>query len=199
MENNSNNFVADDLDVNGNEQSWIYEIFDWLDAMVISVIAVVVIFTFFFRVVGIKGPSMELTLFEDDKLIITNIGYKPRNGDIVVISRNYKNQENLQTEPIIKRVIATEFQTVDIDFNTGIVYVDGVPLDESKYLGSPTTRQADIKFPVTVPENHIFVLGDNRMESLDSRNSDIGMVDERYVLGHAVFRIYPFNRIGRIK
>ncbi|HHW46300.1 MAG TPA: signal peptidase I [Clostridiales bacterium] len=203
MENN-NDFLTNQPDSAETGRSWIYEVFDWLDAMVISVIAVVVIFTFFFRVVGIEGQSMQQTLFENDKLIITNLGYKPKNGDIVVISRNYRNletpyNEKLNERPIIKRVIATEFQTVDIDFETGIVYVDGVPLDESEYLGSPTTSPADVKFPVTVPENHIFVLGDNRMNSKDSRDKEIGMVDERYVLGHAVFRIYPFNRIGRIK
>lgn len=197
MENN--NYITNQNESAETERSWMHEIFDWLDAMVISVVAVVVIFTFFFRVVGIKGPSMEQTLFENEKLIITNIGYKPKNGDIVVISQNYKNQENLETEPIIKRIIATEFQKVDIDFETGIVYVDDVPLDESEYLGSPTITSFDMKFPITVPEDHIFVLGDNRMQSRDSRDSGIGMVDERYILGHAVYRIYPFNRIGRIK
>ena len=175
------------------------EIYDWVDAIVVTLIAVVVLFTFVFRIVGVKGESMLQTLHPDDRVIITNLFYKPKAGDIVVISRNYTNDENQvktrDNEPIIKRVIATEGQTVDIDFSTGVVTVDGVQLEET-YINTPTNLHYDITFPQRVPENCIFVMGDNRNKSLDSRSSEIGMIDQRYVLGHAVFRVLPFGSFG---
>lgn len=185
------------------------EIFEWLDIIITAIITVVIIFTLVFRVATISGPSMENTLFGGDsstgeggdKVIITNFAYTPKQGDIVVISRNADNSVEAEDEsdvPIIKRVIAVAGQTVDIDFESGVVSVDGVALDEP-YTKTPTNVKHDIEFPVYVPEGCIFVLGDNRNESLDSRSSSIGdngMIDTRYVLGKAVFRIFPFERIG---
>lgn len=182
------------------------ELFDWLDIIVSSVIAVVIVFTFFFRVVTIKGKSMQNTLFENEKVIISDLFYEPQYGDIVVISRNTDNSPELtvqSSEPIIKRVIATEGQYVDIDFDAGKVYVgydlgNMVELDEP-YTKTLTTRRADVNFPVYVDEGYVFVLGDNRNESLDSRYRQIGkdgLVDKRYILGHAVYRLFPFDRIG---
>ena len=179
------------------------EIFEWLDVLTTAIITVVIIFSLLFRVATISGPSMQNTLFTDDKVIISNLGYTPKRGDIVVISRNVNNSvEDAATskEPIIKRVIATGGQTVDIDFERGVVSVDGVELDEP-YAKTPTTTKWDVEFPLYVPEGYIFVLGDNRNESMDSRDSRIGeggLVDTRYVLGHAVFRIFPFNSIGSL-
>jgi len=176
-----------------------HEVFEWVDSIVVAIIVVVILFTFIFRVVGIIGPSMKETLHQGDKLIISNFMYTPEQRDIVVISRNYINEANDEvyqsSEPIIKRVIATENQVVDIDFEAGIVYVDGVALDEP-YTKTLTNNKYDIDFPIRVSEGHIFVLGDNRAESLDSRSSQIGLVDERYVLGKALFRIYPFDQFG---
>ncbi|MBR6548641.1 MAG: signal peptidase I, partial [Clostridia bacterium] len=103
--------------------------------------------------------------------------------------------------PIIKRVIATEGQIVDIDFETGVVYVDGVALDES-YVKTPTNVKFDINFPVSVPEDCVFVLGDNRNNSTDSRSSligDHGMIDKRYILGKVVLRVLPFDKFGRVE
>lgn len=179
------------------------EILEWLDVLVCAIIAVIIIFSLIFRVATIDGDSMLNTLVENDKVIITNFNYEPKQGDIVVISRNIENSvEGQQTseEPIIKRVIAVGGQTVDIDFETGTVYIDGVALKED-YLGSPTYEKYDVDFPLYIPEGHIFVLGDNRMESLDSRSSRIGdggIIDNRYILGHAVFRFFPFNKIGAL-
>ena len=128
--------------------------------------------------------------------------YTPKRGDVVVISRNTENSSVAGTyeEPIIKRVIATEGDTVDIDFENGIVYVNNEALKED-YIKEPTYRKADVKFPLVVKENCVFVLGDNRNDSKDSRTSSIGdngQVDVKYILGHAVLRVFPLNKFGGI-
>lgn len=177
------------------------ELIEWLGVVASALIIVVILFGFVFRVAIISGDSMKNTLIDRDVVVISNFNYKPKQGDIVVVSRNAENTpESMREEngPIIKRVIATEFQIVNIDFETGTVYIDNMPLDEP-YISTPTLQKYDIEFPVTVPEGHIFVLGDNREVSLDSRSSRIGeggMIDTRYVLGHAVYRIFPFDKMG---
>ena len=179
------------------------QVVEWVEVLSVAIIAVVIIFCLVFRIATISGDSMKNTLINNDKVIITNLGYEPKQGDIVVISRNAENSleaQNLSNEPIIKRVIAVGGQTVNIDFEKGIVYVDGVALKED-YTSTPTVDRGDVQFPLYIPEGSIFVLGDNRAESLDSRFSQIGVdgiIDERYVLGHAIFRIFPFNKIGRL-
>lgn len=178
-------------------------VFDWLEILVHAIIAVVICFSFLFRIATIDGPSMMNTLIHGERVVITNLFYEPKVGDIVVISRNKENSIYSATNentPIIKRIIALEGQSVDIDFEKGIVYVDGVALDEP-YTRTPTNLSYDIKFPVTVDEGCVFVLGDNRNESLDSRSSRIGeygMVDSRYILGRAIYRVFPFDKIGKI-
>ncbi len=178
---------------------WVIE---WLEVLVTAIIAVVIIFTLVFRVATIDGDSMKNTLFENEKIIISNFNYTPEQSDIVVISRNIENSIDSQTAyntPIIKRVIAVGGQTVNIDFDTGTVYVDGKALKEP-YISSKTNKH-DVVFPLYVPEGYIFVLGDNRSESLDSRFLSIGeggLIDTRYVLGHAIYRIFPFEKIGRL-
>ena len=182
------------------------EIFDWVDTVIVALIAVVIVFSFFFRIATISGDSMQTTLYDGEKIIISNLFYEPKFGDIVVISRNTYNsvnEDSLDNEPIIKRVIATSGQFVDIDFESGKVFVGDslsnmVELDEP-YTKTPTNREFDVKFPVYVEEGHIFVLGDNRNDSLDSRSTTIGnegLVDKRYILGKAVYRIWPFDVIG---
>lgn len=182
------------------------DLFDWIDTIVIALVAVVIIFTFFFRIATIVGPSMQNTLYSGERIIISNLFYEPEYGDIVVISRNTDNsvgENETGSEPIIKRVIATEGQYVDIDFETGKVYVgpdlsNMTELDEP-YTKTPTNRKWDVEFPLYVEEGHIFVLGDNRNDSLDSRSSSIGeegLVDKRYILGKAIYRIWPFDTIG---
>lgn len=191
------------------KRTFVKEVFEWLEVLVTAVIAVVVIFSMFFRVATIDGSSMLNTLVGadpysgtiGDRVIISNLAYTPKYGDIVVISRNVENSTNTQSSsqgPIIKRVIAVGGQTVDIDFETATVYVDGKALDEP-YISTPTDSKYDVDFPVYVPEGSIFVLGDNRQNSLDSRSSyigDNGLIDTRYILGRAIYRIFPFNRIG---
>ena len=177
------------------------ELVEWLGVVASALIIVVVLFGFVFRVAIISGDSMKNTLINGDVVVISNFNYTPKQGDIVVVSRNVENStESMREEngPIIKRVIATEFQIVDIDFETGTVYVDNMPLDEP-YISTPTLDKYDVEFPLTVPEGCIFVLGDNRDVSLDSRSSRIGdggMIDTRYVLGRAVYRVFPFDKMG---
>ena len=169
------------------------ELYEWAQALVYSVVFVVVLFTFFVRIIGVDGTSMIPTLQHNDKIVVTNMFYEPSQGDIIVLRK-----ESFLEEPIVKRVIATEGQTVDIDFISHNVYVDGIRLDEP-YIKAPTTREGDVSFPVTVPEGFVFVLGDNRNNSADSRISRLGMVDERYILGRVVFRVYPMNKIGKVE
>lgn len=174
-------------------------VFEWLEIIITAIIAVVIIFTFIFKVVTIEGGSMKETIHHGEKVIISNMFYTPKNGDIVVISRNIDNSVDEESSaPIIKRIIATEGQTVNIDFEQGIVFVDGVALDEP-YTRTPTNLKYDIEFPVLVDDGCVFVLGDNRNDSRDSRSSLIGnngMIDIRYILGKAIFRILPFDKIG---
>ena len=176
------------------------ELFEWLEILITAIILLVILFSFIFKVVTISGRSMQNTLMNGEKIIISDIGYTPKHGDIVVISRNANNIASSAdaNTPIIKRIIATEGQVVDIDFSSGNVYVDGVRLQE-EYTKTPTNLRGDIDFPVVVSEGCVFVLGDNRNDSTDSRNSSIGeegMVDTRHILGKALFRVFPFNGFG---
>ena len=180
------------------------DLYEWAQALVCSVLAVVLLFTFVIRLIGVDGHSMVPTLQDGDRLLVLNAmldndyGY----GDIVVLRK-----DTFMTEPIVKRVIAVEGQTVDIDFAEGIVYVDGEALEED-YIREPTYTAEGTEFPLTVPEGSIFVMGDNRNHSSDSRSSDLGTVDTRYVIGKAAFLIFPgpdyetekrdFKRIGVI-
>lgn len=167
-------------------------IFEWMQATAIAIVLVVIIMTFVFRVVDISGRSMMNTLLDGDKVLVYTLMYTPKNGDVVVIS----HAEHYD-EPIVKRVIATAGQTVDVDFDEGKVYVDGNELYEP-YLASKINgkrREDNMKFPVTVPENCVFVLGDNRAESLDSRSETIGFIYNYNVIGKALCVVTPFDRI----
>ena len=158
--------------------------------------AILVIYMMFFRVVMVVGPSMYNTLMQGDRLLLVSglLYTEPKQGDIVVCSKD--DFEGGQC--FIKRVIAVEGQEVYIDFATGKVEVDGEELDEP-YLYSPTMRDEGVDFPLVVGEGQVFVMGDNRMRSTDSRSPDIGLVDEREILGKAVFLIIPGNNGGSEK
>lgn len=176
------------------------DIFEWLEIIVVAIAVVIILFTLVFKVITISGDSMLNTLHNGEKILISNLFYEPKRGDIVVITRNNDNSTNptSQESCIIKRIIATEGQVVDINFKTGVVSVDGIDLSED-YTYTKTNVKGDINFPVIVPEGHVFVLGDNRNNSSDSRFSTLGyngMVDERNILGRAVIRILPFDRFG---
>lgn len=173
-------------------------LYEWLEEIVIALTLVILVFTFLFRVVTVTGESMLPNFVEGQKLIVTNLGHSVEQGTVVVIT-------NVLNEPIIKRVIATEGQTVDIDYETGIVYVDGEAVDETQFglengiTTRPYSTLEAMVFPQTVPEGCVFVLGDNRSVSKDSRYTEVGMVDTRHILGEAVFTLYPFDRFGVIE
>ncbi|MBQ7345618.1 MAG: signal peptidase I [Oscillospiraceae bacterium] len=153
-----------------------------------------IVYMLFFRVVVVVGPSMYDTLVDGDRLVlVSNVLYtEPEQGDIIVASKNaFRNGEC-----IVKRVIATEGQHVDIDFARGIVYVDGEALDESLYITGETTRREGMTFPLVVEEGHVFVMGDNRDDSMDSRDPAIGLIDEREILGKVVFLLTPGTNGG---
>ena len=163
------------------------EQYEWVQALVYSVLTVVLVFTFVIRLIGVDGRSMVPTLRHGDRLLVLNsmIYDDYRYGDIVVLRK-----ASFMEEPIVKRVIATEGQTVDIDFQVGAVYVDGKLLKED-YINELTFEQEGMEFPLTVPKGEIFVMGDNRNHSTDSRNTRLGTVDSRYVLGKAVALAFP--------
>ena len=180
------------------------DLYEWMQALVCSVLVVVLLFTFVVRLIGVDGHSMVPTLQDGDRLLVLNsILYDDyQYGDIVVLRK-----ESFLAEPIVKRVIATGGQTVDIDFETGSVYVDGELL-KVVYINELTFLEEGTEFPLTVPEGSIFVMGDNRNNSNDSRDYRLGTVDTRYVIGKAVFLAFPgtdestgerdFGRIGVI-
>lgn len=162
-------------------------IYEWLDSFVFAVILILLVFVFAVRVVGVNGDSMNPTLNNGDWLTVSAINTNYERGDIVVIT-----QPNSLNEPLIKRVIAVGGDTVDIDFNTNEVIVNGEVLDEP-YIKAPTASRGDFSRPIRIPEGYVFVMGDNRNNSLDSRFNVIGIIDERYILGVANVRLYPFG------
>ena len=180
------------------------EAYEWVQALVCSVLAVVVLFTFGVRLIGVDGHSMVPTLQHGDRLLVLNSklcgGYEP--GDIVVLRK-----ERFLPTPIVKRVVAVEGQVVDIDFSSGTVFVDGQRLHED-YINEQTFKNDGTAFPLTVPEGSVFVMGDNRNHSNDSRDVRLGTVDTRYIIGRAVFLAFPgpdagtgerdYGRIGGI-
>lgn len=180
------------------------DLYEWVQALVCSVLVVVMIFTFGIRLIGVDGHSMLQTLQHGDRLMILNSiwDHSYEYGDIVVLRK-----ESFSDAPIVKRVIATEGQTVDIDFNEGVVYVDGEALEED-YINELTYTAEGTELPLTLGEGEIFVMGDNRNRSDDSRNDRLGAVDSRLVIGKAILLAFPgpddttgkrdFSRMGWI-
>ena len=200
--------ATEDMKKNEEEKlSFEQNIMLYLHDLIHLLAIVMIVFVLLFRIVIVSGSSMYATLRNGDWLLVTgSVFYKePQRGDIIVASKESFNAG----EPIIKRVIATEGQTVDIDFVKGIVYVDGVALEE-EYTYTPTNVEEGIVFPITIAEDCIFAMGDNRNGSRDSRDPSIGMIDKREVLGKAFFLLFPgtgerdnyaprdFHRIGAL-
>lgn len=172
---------------------FILGLYDWVSAFLYAIVFVILVITFCVRMVDVDGSSMMDTLQDHDKVFITGLNYEPQVGDIIVISHGAELDKTL-----VKRIIAVGGQTVDIDFETGDVMVDGVVIDEPYILGS-TKNKDEVEFPLTVDEGKVFVLGDNRPISKDSRYPDVGLIDEENIIGKVQFRIYPFSSFGFVE
>ena len=177
------------------------ELYEWLQMFLGCVVAAVVLFNCVARLTRVDGESMNHTLQDGEIMLIWSLGYTPAQGDIVVLN---KTPVLLHGWPgpraIVKRVIATGGQTVDIDYSTGTVYVDGQPLVEP-YLPEEMYQSYAVTMQQThweVPEGSIFVMGDNRNHSTDSRDDQLGTIDTGYVLGKAVLALWPLDRFGAV-
>lgn len=173
--------------------NFIDEFLDWLKSLAVTFIFVVLIFTFICRTAVVSGESMSNTLHNKDFLILWSLFYQPKNGDIISA-----NCEGLN-EVIVKRIIACEGQTVDIDFSKGEVYVDGVLLDEPYIKNLTINDELGFEYPITVPEGKYFAMGDNRQGSRDSRDPAVRFIDREDILGKVVLRVFPLNKFGTVK
>lgn len=182
-------------------------LYGWAQALISAVVSVVLLFTFVVRLVGVSGPSMQDTLYTGDRIVVLNAMFCDFQPGDVVVARNY-NVEGELSATLVKRIVAVGGQTVDIDFAEGIVYVDGEAIDEP-YIKEPTYTPEGLQFPVTLGENEVFLMGDNRNRSSDSRDDRLGPVDKSYLHGKAFFILVPgktpalekidWSRIGLIR
>lgn len=203
------------------KMNWLKEIWEWVYTIVIAVVIALLIKNFLFDIVKVDGSSMYPTLIDGDRLIVSRLGYKPEYGDIVILDSTYKDREqyyksvaegdgkeelgfigklttklpqHLKKRYYVKRVIGMPGQTVDL--RDGKVYIDDELLDEEYYEGVTYPIDSNMQFPITVEEDTVFVMGDNRPRSKDSRSSDLGLVPYDALLGQSQFRIWPLNALG---
>ena len=170
------------------KEKLIINFYEAVMSLVGATVIILLMYTFCVKSVAVEGTSMLPTLQHGDRLVITAFCLEPEQGDIIV-----STQPNAFGKAVIKRVIATENQTVDIDFATGDIFVDGVLLNEP-YINNPTINSEGVQFPLTVPPNHVFVMGDNRQGSTDSRSEKIGFIQEEYIFGVAKLKILNYNK-----
>lgn len=198
------NYEALDED-KSKEVSAAEDYLDWVETIIGAFFVVILFFTFILRVANVDGESMMPTLVDGDRLIVSHMFYEPEAGDIVIVNNTkghiYDSENKLESisglnKVIVKRVIATGGQEVNIDFDTGEVSVDGTVLNEPYINDLTKMDEGGHQYPVTVPEGYVFVMGDNRMNSTDSRDPRIGFVEEDDILGKVLVRIFPFGSIG---
>ena len=170
------------------------ETYDWIQCLIVALIICVILFIFFIRIIDVSGTSMNPTLLNGDKMLVSDLFYRPKAGDVVV----FKTDNYDPDKALVKRIIATEGQEINIDFENGIVYVNGDPIQED-YINELTNTKLDFIGPQTVPEGCVFVMGDNRNASTDSRDKRIGMVDKRLVIGKVLLVVYPFSDFGGVE
>lgn len=184
------------------------EVFDWFDTVITSIVAVIVIFSLFTRLSTVDGDSMKPTLWDKERLMITDFLYAPEHNDIVVLwNENLFNEDTGRYgKAIVKRVVGVPGDTIELDISTGSVYrngeklsqeiKDGLLYEDGHAINDYTTLKWDMPSSVTVPEGHIFVMGDNRNNSIDSRDNRVGLVDMNNIVGKAYLRVAPFDRFG---
>ena len=176
------------------QESMRVDLYEWIQSLMTALVICMAIFIFIIRVIDVSGSSMFPTLHDGDKMLVSNLFYTPHAGDVVVFKTDRYDPERA----LVKRVIATEGQEISIDFDRGIVYIDGLPVEED-YIAELTKTKLDFIGPQTVPEGCMFVMGDNRNASTDSRKKEIGMVDQRMLLGRAYYVIFPLSDTGWIR
>lgn len=168
------------------------EILDWVFSIVVALVVALLIRRYLFTLVKVDGPSMQPTLYHNDMLYVNRFMYTPENGDIIIF-----RPPNSPSTPYVKRIIATEGQTVVIDAREKKVYVDGVELKED-YIDEKLVSAGTVKYPFTVPEDNVFVLGDNRNNSRDSRDAAVGAVPRKNIIGKVIFRMLPISEFGSV-
>ena len=194
MDKQNNHVPSEQQEKTEKKKSSLRETVEYAESLAVVFVVMLLIFTFIARPATVDGESMMPTLQNGERLVISNLFYVPTAGDIVVLCGEADREEG---KNLIKRIIATEGQTIDIDFEAGEVYVDGQKLDEP-YILEPTYLDEGTEFPLTVPKGEIFVMGDNRNGSRDSRSLTVGTVKEEYIVGRVLFRFFPFDRFGKI-
>lgn len=167
-------------------------LFEWYDSLVFALTVIVLVFVFVVRIITVSGNSMNPTLFWGDRIAVQSMLYTPKRGDVVVV-----DSYSQYGDPIVKRIIAVGGDTLDIHFETGEVILNGEVLEEP-YISALTTNKFDVTFPLVVPDGCVFVMGDNRPGSLDSRSSEVGFIDGRDILGKVLLRIAPIKNFGLI-
>ncbi len=170
------------------------DMYDWIQCLIAALMICVILFAFFVRVIEVIGTSMNPTLNNSDKMLVSGLLYEPKVGDVVVFKKDSYDPDRA----LVKRVIAVGGQEINIDFDKGIVYVDGQPIEED-YILEATHNKLDFIGPKEVPEGSVFVMGDNRNASTDSRKKEIDMLDTRLILGRAYYVIYPLTEVRAIK
>ncbi len=201
-----NETVQNETQEKDNSAAVLNDFLEIVETMLISVFVVLLLFTYLIRPVTVDGRSMNPTLLHGDKLVMYRLFYQPQQGDIVVVhnheghildgNNNVVSSGFSLNENIIKRVIAVEGQTITVDETAGLVYVNGVALQEDYINESTLTNDGAFVYPITIPEGYVFVMGDNRNHSTDSRSSAVGLIAVEDVLGKAFFRYGPFSDIG---
>ena len=166
---------------------------EWYEALISAALVLVLVFSFFFRIIQVDGESMVPTLENGDKLIVWGAGYEPQRGDVVIV-----DSYTVYGKPLVKRIIAKGGDTISIDYDAGTVTVNDELLQED-YIAAPTYLGYDVQFPFTVPKGTVFVMGDNRNASLDSRSSYVGCIDEQDILGKVLLCFLPFSDFGVVK
>lgn len=196
--------MADDRELTapqpaGGEDGLAQNLYYWLQTLVLAVVAIVLVFSFLGRITRVEGDSMLQTLHEGDLLLLQSVGYTPKAGDVVVLNKTTDETASLLGgEAIVKRIIATEGQTVYIDYASNTLFIDGKPVDEPYLWERMQARLGPYsgQTPFVVPEGSVFVMGDNRNESTDSRHELLGPVDTGYILGRVTCILFPLSDMG---